>query len=355
VTEQEFATDEQRWQAVQARSPRADGAFVLAVTTTGIYCRPSCPARRPRREHVLFFESGVQAEAAGFRACKRCRPNGTAPREEQREAIAQACRSIEAAAEPPALDTLAAAAGLSPSHFHRLFKSIVGVTPKEYGVAVRDRRVKEELERGASVTEAIYGAGYNASSRFYEGAAGRLGMTAGEYKNGAPGVQVRFALGESSLGKVMVAVTERGVCAIQLGASRPDLVDALRARFPHADVREDDTGFAGWVAQVVAFVETPGRGLDLPLDIQGTAFQQRVWKALQQIPVGETRTYAEIARQVGSPAAARAVGQACGANRIALAIPCHRAVAAGGGLGGYHWGVMRKQELLRRERELAPD
>ena len=345
--------DAARWAAVERRDRAADGAFVYAVATTGVYCRPSCPARRARRGNVSFHPTPAAAEAAGFRPCRRCRPEGAGPAERQAASVAAACRQIERAvadgdAVPP-LAGLAAAAGLSRFRFHRLFKAVAGVTPKEYAAACRAGLARRELDEDGSVTGAIYGAGYGSPSRFYETATARLGMTPSAYRDGGRGAEIRFAVGECSLGSVLVAATGQGVCAIRLGDDPGALVRELQDRFPKARLVGGDAGFEALVARVVGLVEAPGRDHDLPLDVRGTAFQQRVWRALRAIPPGSTASYAEVAAGVGAPRAVRAVAQACAANPVAVAIPCHRVVRADGALSGYAWGVERKRELLRRE------
>jgi AraC family transcriptional regulator, regulatory protein of adaptative response / methylated-DNA-[protein]-cysteine methyltransferase len=344
-----YATDRERWGAVQDRDPRADGRFYYSVATTGVYCRPSCAARPPRRENVRFHDTAEAAERAGFRPCKRCRPNTTGPEAMRAAAIAAACRTIEAAEETPSLDALAAEAGMSRFHFHRQFKRLTGLTPRQYAGSIRASRLRDGLSRGATVTEAIYDAGFNSTGHFYAEAGPLLGMTPSAFREGGRGAKIRYAIGRSSLGAVLVAATERGVSAIMLGDEAGSLERALKARFPNAALVGDDADFAKTVAQAVALVEAPGRTFDLPLDIRGTAFQQRVWQALRAIPAGETASYGELARRIGSPKAARAVGRACAANPIAVAIPCHRAVGSDGGETGYRWGVARKRELLRRE------
>jgi len=339
-----------RWQAVVNRDASADGTFVYAVKTTGIYCRPSCPSRTAKPANVSFFPTCGAAEAAGYRACRRCAPNDASLAEKNAATVARACRLIEAAEEPPKLDDLAAAVGVSSYHFHRQFKAVTGLTPKAYGVAHRAKRVRAVLaEEGTSVTQAIYGAGFNANSRFYENANEVLGMTPTTYRNGGKNADIHFAIGECSLGAILVARSAKGVCAITLGDDPDELVRDLQDRFPHANLIGGDAEFEKLVAQVVGFVEAPQRGLDLPLDVRGTAFQQRVWQALRSIPIGETVSYAEIARRIGEPKAVRAVAQACGANRIAVAIPCHRVVKNDGALSGYRWGVERKRALLDKE------
>lgn len=343
------ADDAARWAALRARDPAADGVFVYSVRTTGVYCRPSCAARPARPENVAFHATTADAERAGFRPCKRCKPDQPPRAARQAEQVAALCRIIERAERVPTLDELARRAGLSAFHTHRLFKSVTGVTPRAYAAAHRARRVRGELAARATVTEAIYGAGYGSSARFYEASNELLGMTPTAYRAGGKGLAIRYALGTCSLGSVLVAATERGVCAILLGDDRPALVRDLAARFPRAQLVDCDAAFAELVAQVVALVEQPGLGAELPLDIRGTAFQQRVWTALRRIPAGQTASYADVARRIGAPRAVRAVAQACAANPLAVAIPCHRVVRQGGDLSGYRWGVERKRTLLARE------
>lgn len=339
------------WAAVLARDPAADGRFYYSVRTTGVYCRPSCPSRRPNRKNVCFHGSRAEAERAGFRPCRRCRPDEPALAERQAAAITAICRHIERAEEIPPLAELAAQVGLSPYHFHRLFKSITGLTPKAYAAAQRAERLRRELGRSGSVTEALYEAGYNSCGRFYEESRRVLGMTPSRYRAGGAGTEIRFALGICSLGSILVAMSPRGVCAISLGDDPEALVRDLQDRFPKAQLVGGDEAFERLVAQVVGFVEAPALGLDLPLDIRGTAFQQRVWQALREIPCGTRVSYSEIARRIGAPEAVRAVAGACAANALAVAIPCHRVVRTDGDLTGYRWGIARKAELLRRERE----
>ncbi|MDA8049945.1 MAG: bifunctional DNA-binding transcriptional regulator/O6-methylguanine-DNA methyltransferase Ada [Rhodospirillales bacterium] len=344
-----FTTDALRWEALRARDRRADGVFVYSVRTTGVYCRPSCGARAARPENVRFHASPEAARAAGFRPCKRCRPDAVGRPDRARDAVARACRLIEAAEEVPSLDALARASGLSRFHFHRVFKAATGVTPMAYAAECRAGRVRRELGRTATVTEAIYSAGYNSNGRFYAEANGRLGMTPREFRTGGQGNVLRFAIGSCSLGRIIVAATERGVAAISFGKDDTALERELRARFPNAVLAPAEASFGATLAAIIGAVETPARGLDLPLDVRGTAFQSRVWRALRQIPLGATATYASIARQIGRPGSARAVAAACAANPVALAIPCHRAVRADGGLAGYRWGIERKRALLARE------
>ena len=341
--------DEARWAAVVARDREADGQFFFSVRTTGVYCRPSCGARLPRRENVAFHLTPADAEAAGFRACKRCKPTEPPLAERYAETVAQACRAIEAAETPPSLADLADAAGLSTFHFHRVFKAVAGVTPKAYADAHRGKRVREELTRSGTVTEAIYDAGFNSGGRFYEQSAQVLGMTPTRFRKGGAQTTIRFAIGQCALGAILVASTDQGVCAILLGDDPDALARDLQDRFPKAELIGADTEFEALVAKVVGFVEQPGLGLDLPLDIRGTAFQQRVWEALRQVAAGATASYAEIAQRIGAPKAVRAVAQACAANSLAVAIPCHRVVRSDGALSGYAWGVERKRALLDRE------
>jgi AraC family transcriptional regulator of adaptative response/methylated-DNA-[protein]-cysteine methyltransferase len=343
------ARDEERWQAVKRRDPAFDGTFLFAVRTTGIYCRPSCASRQAKRENVSFFETDAQAEKAGYRACKRCRPDKLGAPDPQMQAVKRACERIETAEEAPRLAELAASAGLSPYHFHRVFKALTGVTPKAYGAETRARRAADKLRTAETVTEAIYDAGFNSSSRFYENTDARLGMTPGAVRRGGAGTVIRFAVGEASLGAVLVAATDKGVCAITLGDDPEALVRDLQDRFPRAEFKGGDAEFERTIAEVVGLVEAPAQRLDLPLDIRGTAFQQRVWAALCAIPAGKTATYKEIARAIGQPTAVRAVAQACANNPLAVAIPCHRVVRSDGDLSGYRWGVERKRKLIDRE------
>jgi AraC family transcriptional regulator of adaptative response/methylated-DNA-[protein]-cysteine methyltransferase len=320
------------------------------VRTTGVFCRPSCGARLPRRENVAFHASPAAAEKAGFRPCRRCRPTEAALAERQAAAVAKACRLIERADEPPSLATLAKSAGLSRFHFHRVFKQVTGVTPKAYAAAHRANRVRDALGHGGSVTAAIYDAGFNSSGRFYAASADMLGMKPRDFRAGGAGAAIRFAVGQCSLGAILVGATQKGVCAITLGDDPDALVRDLQDRFANAQLIGADRDFEKLVAKVVGFVEAPARGLDLPLDMRGTAFQQRVWQALRKIPAGKTSTYTEIAKRIGRPKAVRAVAAACAANPICVAIPCHRVVRLDGNLAGYRWGVARKRALLEKEK-----
>jgi len=352
-TAKQIGATDARWEAFSQRDPAADGRFVAAVTTTGIYCRPTCPARKPKRENVRFYATPAEAAAAGFRPCKRCRPQETtaaaAPGGRHAAAVAEACRLIAESEELPSLEDLARAAGLSRFHFHRVFKQATGVTPKAYATAARAARLREALPHSTTVTEAIYDAGYNSSSRFYAKSTELLGMTPTAYRAGGAGARIRFAVGQCAYGAILAAASDRGVCAILLGDEPEPLVRALEDSFPRAELIGGDPAFEQWMAKIVGFVEQPGLGLGLPLDLRGTAFQQRVWRALSEIPVGATVSYADIARSIGQPKAVRAVAQACGANRLAVAIPCHRVVRSDGDISGYRWGVERKQAILARE------
>ena len=343
-------TEAQMRAAVAARDAGLDGRFVYAVRSTGVYCRPGCPSRAARPDNLSFHAGPAEAQAAGFRPCRRCRPDEPAPAERQAEHITRACRLIEAADTPPTLETLARAAGLSPFHFHRIFKTVTGVTPRAYARAHRAARAADSLAQGRTVTESVYAAGYGAPSRFYASAAERLGMRPSAYRRGGAGERLSFAVGPCALGLVLVAATERGICAILLGDEEEALRRDLAARFPRAEIVAGAADFAATVAAVVRLVAEPGAAFALPLDVGGTAFQQRVWEALRRIPAGATASYAEIARAIGEPAAVRAVAMACGANRLAVAIPCHRVVRSDGALSGYRWGPARKTELLARER-----
>jgi AraC family transcriptional regulator of adaptative response/methylated-DNA-[protein]-cysteine methyltransferase len=338
-----------RWASVVARDASADGAFWYSVASTGVYCRPSCAARQPLPKNVRFHATRADAEKAGFRPCKRCKPDQPSLIEQHATKMTEACRLIETSESAPDLATLAQRADLSPFHFHRVFKAIVGVTPKQYANAQRSGRVRKQLQSGATVTEAIFDAGYNSNARFYEKSGQILGMKPASFRAGGANAQIRFAVGECSLGSILVAQSERGICAITLGDDADALTRDLQDRFPNAELLGGDARFEQLVSRVVGFVEAPDTGLDLPLDIRGTAFQQRVWQALREIPVGTTASYMEIAKRIGAPQAVRAVAGACAANALAVAIPCHRVVKQDGALSGYRWGVERKRALLARE------
>ncbi len=338
-----------RWAAVVARDPKADGKFFYSVRTTGVYCRPSCGSRRARPENVQFHVTCNDAERAGFRACKRCKPDQPSLDRQHAAKVAHVCRLIESAEEVPSLHALARQAGLSPYHFHRIFKAVTGLTPRVYAAAHRAKRVRRELNRSGTVTAAIYDAGYGSNGRFYETSDEILGMTPSTFRAGGANTEIRFAIGECSLGSILVAKSDRGICAILLGEKPEALARDLQDRFPHANLIGGDKGFEKLVAKVVGFVEAPALGLNLPLDVRGTAFQQRVWQALRKIPVGSTASYSDIAKRIGLPKSVRAVAQACAANALAVAIPCHRVVRNDGALSGYRWGVKRKRALLQRE------
>ena len=345
-----YATDKRRWLALQQRDPKADGQFVYSVATTGVYCRPVCPSRLARRENVQFHESCADAERAGFRPCKRCEPSSPSADQRRTEAIAKACKLIEASDAMPSLSELAEAAALSRYHFHRLFKSAVGLTPKQYAMAQRAKRVRSSLRARRSVTEAIYEAGFNSNSRFYERSGETLGMTPSEYRSGGRDVPIRYAIAACSLGLVLVAGTARGICAVRLGDDRAALERELREDFPNASIERGDRSFKAWIDAILAHLKQPANPLDLPLDIRATAFQQRVWQALREIPSGQTLSYAQVAARIGKPSAVRAVARACASNPVALIVPCHRVVRTDGHLGGYRWGIKRKRALLDREK-----
>lgn len=344
-----YSTDAERWDAVQRRDVEADGQFYYSVSTTGVYCRPSCGARPALRRNVAFHASCLDAEQAGFRACMRCKPDQPPLAERHAQAVAQACRLLDAAEEGLDLDSLAQACGMSRFHFHRIFKAHTGITPKAYAAAQRAQRVQQGLASAPSVTDAIYAAGFNSSGRFYAASNGVLGMSPKAFRAGGSGASIRFAIGACSLGAILVAATDKGICAILMGDDPELLARDLQDRFPQAELRGAEAEFEETVAKVVGFVESPGIGLDLPLDVRGTAFQQRVWQALRAIPSGSTVSYAELAERVGIPSGARAIAGACAANPVAVAIPCHRVVRQDGSISGYRWGVERKAALLKRE------
>ena len=346
-----FLSKDERWEALVKRDPQTWGQFVYGVLTTGVYCRPTCRSRLPNRQNVRFFETGKEAEQAGFRPCKRCRPEAPDWEKPHTRTVLKACKMIDEADTQPSLKELAHAGGLSPFHFQRLFKKIVGVTPKQYATERRACLLRKNLKEDSTITDAMYHAGFGSSSRFYEKALATLGMKPSAYKNGAQDVRIRFAIVPCFLELVLVAATAQGICTIDFGNTAAALKESLQRRFPKAQFQDPDPRFTDMIAEVLAFLEDPHRnGLDLPLDIQGTAFQRRVWLALQEIPPGATVSYADIASRIGKPKAARAVAQACAANPIAVAIPCHRVVPGNGRLGGYRWGLERKRFLLERER-----
>jgi AraC family transcriptional regulator, regulatory protein of adaptative response / methylated-DNA-[protein]-cysteine methyltransferase len=341
--------EDPRWARIVARDRSADGRLWYSVATTGVYCRPSCPSRRANPNNVQLHDSLESARATGFRPCRRCNPDGPSIESENAALIAKACRIIEESEETPSLEELAGVICRSPGYFHRMFKTITGVTPKDYADAHRANKVRQGLASGNSVTEVIYDAGFNSSGRFYANSTDMLGMTPSHYRAGGIHEQIKFAVGQTSLGAILVASSKKGVAAILLGDDPDRLVRTLQDRFPKACFIGADHDYEALVARVVGFVESPAIGLDLPLDVRGTAFQQRVWQALREVRVGETVCYAEIARRIGSPQAARAVAAACAANKLAVAIPCHRVVRNDGSLSGYAWGVERRRALLDRE------
>lgn len=343
------AAADAKWTAVVARDTSCDGTFVYAVSTTGVYCRPSCPSRQANRVNVSFYDTAAHAEAAGFRACKRCKPNDISHDTKNTVIVERACRVIETSQERPALAELAAAVGLSPFHFHRVFKSVTGVTPNAYALAHRQKRIRNTLATRASVTDAIFDAGYNSGSRFYASATEALGMTPSAFRRGGTNTCMMFAIANCSLGAVLVAATKVGVSAVLLGDDAEALLRDLQDRFPNAELIGGDKDFNDTTAKVIGYVENPQDTFKLPLDVRGTVFQHKVWEALRKIPAGATATYSEIAAEIGKPAAVRAVASACAANPVAVAIPCHRVVRTNGDLSGYRWGIERKRKLLNRE------
>lgn len=342
--------DDPRWARIVARDKTVDGHFWYSVATTGVYCRPSCPSRVANPGNVQLHDTLGDAKATGFRPCRRCNPDGSSIGSENTALVARACRIIERSEEVPSLAELATAIGRSPSYFHRIFKSVTGLTPKDYAAAHLAKKVRQGLAHGYTVTETIYQAGFNSSGRFYEKAIDMLGMTPSQYRAGGANAKIWFAVGQTSLGAILAASSKKGVVSILLGDDPDGLVRSLQDRFPRAHLIGADRDYEALVARVVGFVEAPGIGFDLPLDVRCTAFERRVWQALQKIPVGESVSYAEIARRIGSPKAGRAVARACAANDVAIAIPCHRVVRNNGAVSGYAWGAERKRELLSRER-----
>ena len=343
-------TEDPRWATVLARSSAADGKFYFSVKTTGVYCRPSCPSRRAKPENVAFHVSCAAAEQAGFRPCRRCQPRSPSLSDTRTASVTRICRFLETTPEPQSLHTLARMAGMSAYHFHRVFKATTGLTPAAYAQAQRSQRVRRELRRAGSVTDAIMNAGYNSGGRFYAKSNQLLGMTPKTYRAGGTDSDIRFATSACSLGSILVARSAKGICAILLGDKPKALLQDLRQRFAKAHLIGSDAHFERWVATVVRFIDAPAIGLDLPLDVRGTVFQQRVWQVLTKIPAGATASYSEIARLIGAPKSARAVATACAANALAVAIPCHRVVRSDGALSGYRWGIARKRALLEQEK-----
>lgn len=348
--------EETRWRALHARDARFDGTFLYGVRSTGIYCKPSCPSRRPRRAQVVFFHSREAAEADGFRACKRCRPRSADAPDPRVELVKRACRFIEAHTEgAPTLSTLGAELGVSPSHLQRIFKSLTGLTPRQYAAAHRVRQFKARIREGEAVTNAMYDAGYGSSSRLYENSDSELGMTPAVYARGGAGMKITYAIVGCPLGRLLVAATTRGLCAVRLGDSDAELEDTLPSEFPAAEIRRDGAALGEWTESILRHLGGRQTSLDLPLDVQATSFQRRVWEELRRIPYAGTRSYGDIARSIGQPTAVRAVARACAANPVALVTPCHRVIRENGDLGGYRWGLERKRELLAAERRAAPD
>lgn len=352
-----------RWDAVLSRDKTFDGEFVYAVKTTGVYCRASCPSRTAKRINVLFFDTTGDAKVAGFRACKRCNPDGISLEHHRNDTVYAACERIKQSAENLSLNELASVSQLSPHHFHRIFKSVTGVTPKEYQKAIQQSRVRDALSKNSTVTGAIYAAGFNSAGRFYANSTAILGMTPKQYKRGGVNEEIRYALVPCSLGLMMVAATLQGVCSIEFGDHADGLTQQLYERFPRALFVAADKTFKTWLSRILKYLDQSADHsgerhknlLDLPLDIHGTVFQQQVWKALRDIPAGKTLSYSQVAAKIGKPKAIRAVASACASNAIAVLIPCHRVVRQSGELSGYRWGVERKAELLRRESEEIPN
>ena len=344
--------DEERlWQAVLHRDRASNGKFVYAVRSTRIYCRPSCPSRRPNRIQVVFFESGEAAQRAGFRACRRCLPDNTSAADPKTEIVQRACELLDARAEEGgiSLSALGSALGVSPHHLQRTFRQVVGVTPRQYAEDRRLARFKQHVKAGDGVTTALYNAGYGSSSRLYEKAPQQLGMTPATYRQGGRGILIQYSILACTLGRLLVAGTERGVCAIRLGDSDEELESSLRREFSAAEILRDDAALHAWAEELLQHLEGRQPQLNLPLDIRATAFQMRVWRELQAIPYGSTHSYSEIAAAIGQPSATRAVARACATNPVAVVIPCHRVVREDRSLGGYRWGIERKRRLLEQE------
>ena len=345
-------TDEALWRAVLQRDARSDGRFVYAVRSTGVYCRPSCPSRRPKRQSVLFFSSADTAEIAGFRECRRCRPRGGAPLPPAIDHVRKATAFIASHADQPVtLATIASHVGMSPFHLQRMFTRLLGISPRAYQDALRAQRFRGDLRSGKPLSAAIYDAGYGSSSRVYEQHPTGRGMTPAQYRRGATGASIAFTIVDSSLGRLLVAGTEKGLCSVKLGDRDDELEDDLRSEYPAARIQQQEGAFAQWVRALVTHVDGRSPDIDLPVDVKATAFQWKVWRYLQSIPYGETRAYSDVARAIGKPRAIRAVARACATNHVCLVIPCHRVVEKGGGLGGYRWGIERKRKLLQKEKQ----
>lgn len=348
-------TDAARWQALRRKSSGAVGKFFYGVRTTGVYCRPECGAKLPLRKNVLFFDSCAEAERAGFRACRRCHPRNESPDRTKIETITRACEIITQREEMPSVDDLAKEFGLSRFHFQRMFKKEVGLSPRQFATALREERMRGLLKSGKNVTEAIYAAGFNANSRFYENSSEMLGMKPVDFRRGGSGTKIHYSIVPTSLGRVVVAGTERGICCVHFGANRRELLEHLRELLPRAELIRGDEVFDSWVQRVVLSIDSVKPSEDLPLDVKGTVFQKRVWRALREIPAGSKLTYKEVAAKIGKPDAVRAVARACATNSVAVVVPCHRVVRTDGKLAGYRWGLERKRELLRREADYKPN
>jgi len=354
ITEKQYRPEAARWRAVQSRDRAADGIFVYGVRSTGIYCRPSCPSRKPRPNQVVFFPLPEAAEQHGFRECRRCRPRTANLRDPRTQAVAKVCREIDASVRegndaPVTLSALSAPLGMSPHQLERAFRSVMGITPRQYADAQRMRRLKFQLRKGDDVTTALYDAGFGSSSRLYERAPSHLGMTPATYRQGGAGMRVNYTIVDSPLGRLLVGATDRGISALYLGESDARLEAALQKEYPRAEIRRDRNGLEGWVSKILEHLRGREPNLDLPTDVQATAFQRRVWEELRRIPYGTTRTYSQVAQAIGQPAAVRAVARACATNPTSVVVPCHRVVRGDGNLAGYRWGVERKQALLEHE------